>query len=295
MSVANSDFDVIKPAQKGRAFLADVQQAAAMEPEHLHIWWLGQSGFLVQWQNTHLLFDPYLSDSLTRKYAGTDKPHVRMTERVIAPEDLDFIEIVTSSHNHTDHLDGETLIPLIEANRELTVLVPAANQAFAADRLQVDSARLTPINADTDPFAGHGITIHAIPAAHNELETDEKGQHKFIGLVAKVGPWSIYHSGDTLLYDGLADRLRKFNVDIAIVPINGNKPERRVAGNLDGKEAARLARDIGAQIAIPHHFEMFEFNTVSPDLFVESSNEVGQNHQVLRNGERWSASALARD
>ena len=27
----------------------------------------------------HLLFDPYLSDSLPRKYASTDKPHVRMT------------------------------------------------------------------------------------------------------------------------------------------------------------------------------------------------------------------------
>ena len=283
---------MIEAAQKDRAFLADVQQAAAMEPEHLHLWWLGQSGFLVQWQNTHLLFDPYLSDSLTRKYADTDKPHVRMTERVITPEQLDFIEIVTSSHNHTDHLDGETLGPLIDVNHDLTVIVPAANQAFAADRLKAQPDRLTPINADTGPVEIHGFAIHAIPAAHNELETDDQGQHKFIGLVAKVGPWTIYHSGDTLLYDGLAERLNKFNVDIAFLPINGNKPERRVAGNLDGSEAAQLARDIGAKIAIPHHFEMFEFNTVSPELFVESCNELGQNHKVLRNGERWSSSAV---
>ena len=76
---------------------------------------VGQSGYLVKWKGHRLLIDPYLSDSLTRKYAGTDKPHVRMTARVIAPEQLDFIDVVTSSHNHTDHLDAETLGPLLAA------------------------------------------------------------------------------------------------------------------------------------------------------------------------------------
>ena len=67
------------------AFLADVQRAS-QAPDALHIWWLGQSGFLLQSQGKHLLLDPYLSDSLTRKYAQTDKPHARMTGRVIAPD-----------------------------------------------------------------------------------------------------------------------------------------------------------------------------------------------------------------
>lgn len=283
---------MIKPALKDRAFLADVVAAAAMEPDHLHIWWLGQSGFLIQWRNTHLLIDPYLSDSLTNKYSTTDKPHVRMTERVIAPERLDFIEVVTSSHNHTDHLDAETLIPMIEANRELKVLVPAANQEFAADRLKVEAGRLDPIEADNKAVALHGFRFHAIPAAHNELERDEQGRNKFIGLVAEIGPWTIYHSGDTLLYPGIEDWLRPHKIDIAIVPINGNKPERRVAGNLDGWEAAQLAKDIGAKIAIPHHFEMFEFNTVSPDLFRTSCEQLKQDYKVMRNGERWNTSAF---
>src|ERR1043165_8119684 len=89
-----------KPVLQDDDFLADVA-AAREDLEHLHLWWLGQSGFLVQWQNRHLLLDPYLSDSLTRKYAQTDKPHVRMTERVIAPEKLDFINLIPSSHNPT--------------------------------------------------------------------------------------------------------------------------------------------------------------------------------------------------
>src|SRR5947209_9827599 len=95
---------MLKPWQKDADFLADVAETRG-NTQHLRLWWLGQSGFLLQLQGRHLLLDPYLSDSLTRKYASTSKPHVRMTERVVAPEQLDFIDVTTSSHNHTDHLD----------------------------------------------------------------------------------------------------------------------------------------------------------------------------------------------
>jgi len=96
---------MIEPLLKDDAFLADVE-AARQRKNGVHLWWLGQSGFLIHSGDACVLVDPYLSDSLTKKYAATDKPHVRMTERVIAPERLDFIDIVTSSHNHTDHLDA---------------------------------------------------------------------------------------------------------------------------------------------------------------------------------------------
>ena len=56
---------MIKPVWQDDDFLDDVARAR-MDEEQLHLWWLGQSGFLVQWRGRHLLFDPYLSDSLTR-------------------------------------------------------------------------------------------------------------------------------------------------------------------------------------------------------------------------------------
>ncbi len=87
--------------------------------------------------------------------------------------------------------------------------------------------------------------------------------------------------------------MRPFRPDIAILPINGDRPERRVAGNFDGKEAAQLAKDIGAKIVIPCHYDMFEFNTVKPDLFIKSCDEFEQRHKVMQAGERWSASELA--
>ena len=105
---------MITPKLAHDALLQDIRNSSA--EDHFSVWWLGQSGFLIKWQNSFLLFDPYLSDSLTRKYADTDKPHVRMTELAIDPNRLDFVDVVTSSHNHTDHLDGETLTALRSAN-----------------------------------------------------------------------------------------------------------------------------------------------------------------------------------
>src|SRR6266446_2660923 len=96
-----SERTMIQPLIKDDAFLADVARAPASADE-LRVWWLGQSGFLVRHGGSLLLLDPYLSDSLTRKYAATDKPHTRMTERVITPGRLAGISVATSSHNHTD-------------------------------------------------------------------------------------------------------------------------------------------------------------------------------------------------
>src|SRR5215471_10356391 len=96
--------------------LVDEMDSLMSDKSHFYLWWLGQSGFLLQWNGKRVLMDPYLSESLTKKYAATDKPHVRMSERVIDPVLLRNILIVTSSHNHTDHLDAETLRPILENN-----------------------------------------------------------------------------------------------------------------------------------------------------------------------------------
>lgn len=274
----------------GDAFLADIQ-AARQESAGFHLWWLGQSGFLVQWNQRHLLLDPYLSDSLTKKYAATDKPHVRMTELIVDPRRLDFIDVVTSSHNHTDHLDGETLGPLLSCNKDLTVIAPEANLEFAAGRLNVPVERLTGID-DGNSVEAAGFTFHGVPAAHETIERDEQGRCKFLGYIIQFGRWAIYHSGDTILYDAMAERLSQWNIDVAILPINGRAPERHVSGNLWGRESARLAKEIGVKLVIPCHYDMFTFNTATPEEFVTTSQELEQKHQVLKCGQRWSSAQI---
>lgn len=285
----------MKPAfLKEEALIADV--AAARQSGMSRIWWLGQSGFLLHTGGKAILFDPYLSDSLTTKYATTDKPHTRITERVIAPERLTGIDVITSSHNHTDHFDPETLQPLLSANPSAKLLVPQANLETVLGRLggEGPGVREGPGAPFTERLvaldAGHSVTVSgvefsAIPSAHNTVETDANGHHRFLGYLARVGSLSVYHSGDTLLYPDLPTALKRLSPNIVLLPINGNKPERRVAGNLDGPEAARLAHAVSARLVIPHHFDMFEFNTASPDAFEAECRRLGQRFITLRNGE----------
>lgn len=278
---------MLKPAfRKDDALLADIEQAHN-QLDALHIWWLGQSGFLLQYNGKQLLFDPYLSDSLSRKYADTDKPHVRLSERVINPARLNKLDVVTSSHNHTDHLDAETLLSIIGANSAIQFVIPEANRTFIADRLKTQTD--WPVGlTDGEMKTVNEFVFHGVPAAHNDVERDAEGRCKFMGFVVEIGPYVVYHSGDTLWYDGIVDVLKPFNVDVAFLPINGNKPERRVAGNLNPDEAARLGRDISAKLTIPHHYDLFDFNTAHPADFVQACQQHGTPYRVMQLGERIS-------
>ncbi|MGB3779945.1 MAG: MBL fold metallo-hydrolase, partial [Tunicatimonas sp.] len=193
--------ELIPALQKDDALLKDIQRTAS-DREAFHLWWLGQSGYLIQWQGHYLLIDPYLSDSLTHKYARTEKPHTRMSERVVDPSRLNFIDVVTSSHNHTDHLDGETLQALFRVNPDLKLVIPEANRAFVAERLEIDADLPLGLN-DGESVTVADFTFHAVPAAHETVERDEAGRCRFLGYVIQFGPYTVYHSGDTLCYEGL--------------------------------------------------------------------------------------------
>lgn len=274
---------LIEPFQSGDGLLADIEQAKSQPG--LHVWWLGQSGFLVQHQGQHLLFDPYLSDSLTAKYASTSKPHIRMTRLALAPQHLAFIDVVTSSHAHTDHLDPDTLQVLAKANPKLVLVVAEANREISGERSGLPAAQIIGLNDATRAEVA-GLRFTGIASAHTQLEMDARGQYKHLGFVVQMGSWRIYHSGDTLWYQGLEDKLKPYKIDLALLPINGNDPGRGVAGNLDGAQAARLAKEIGAGLVVPCHYEMFSFNTASPELFKHECERLGQPYQVLQCGER---------
>ena len=258
---------MIEPALADEALLADV--AAASDPDRICVWWLGQSGFLIKCAGRHLLIDPYLSDSLTRKYAGTDRPHVRMSRRVVDPAALDFVDVAASTHGHTDHLDAETLAPVLAAGAAL--VCPAAGRALARSR----TGREPDVALDWGERATiAGFELEAVPAAHPRMVPE------YTGYVVRCAGRRVYHSGDSEVYPGMAGRVGP--VDLALLPING------ALANMGGVDAARLARALPAGLAVPCHYDMFEFNTASPDPFAAECERLGQPFQVLRLGERLS-------
>lgn len=276
---------MIEPLLGDDAFLADVRTASRRK-DQLHLWWLGQSGYLVQHDRTRLLVDPYLSDSLTKKYAGTTKPHVRMTRRVVDPFRLNGIDVVTSSHGHTDHLDGETL-QAIRRNNRPTLIAPKAIEALVMERWGRDDCEL--VDAGESKQIG-GIKVAAVPAAHDALARDAQGRHLYLGYVFRLGPFTIYHSGDTVPFADMDVAIKSAAerpIDVAILPINGK------VGNMTGRDTAAVARNVGAKVVIPCHYEMFEFNTADPrDEFIPECERIGQRYRILRAGERFGSDEL---
>lgn len=137
-------------------------------------------------------------------------------------------------------------------------------------------------------FKGHPIGYRSIkPMLPDFLELNVDEIHIEMGYVIEFGNRKIYHSGDTLWFEGMVNLLKPFAVDVALLPINGNKPERKVAGNLNGKEAVALANFIQAKYVIPCHYDMFTFNTANVNDFVKEAKRIKQPYRILKNGERF--------
>ena len=258
--------DWIDPVLSGEDLIAYIE--AAKEETGMHIWWLGQSGFLVQVAGEHLLLDPYLSDSMTARYAGTDTPYERITGLILEPSLLSFVDIVTSSHAHMDHLDPETL-PFVLSG-DAAFVCAAGSEQVAAERAgrQPDAA----LGIDDDATFGDFI-LQAVPAYH-------EGAPEAVGYIARNGAYALYHAGDTRRVQGVAEAVQPHGTDVAFVPISGQH------GNMNGIDAARLAYESGAIIAIPCHYEMFRCDTANTRRFVAECSRLGQEYRLPRAGER---------
>ncbi len=254
--------DRVEPILADDDLVTDVK--ASVEETGMHIWWLGQSGFLVQIAGESILVDPFLADAPVERDSGSK----RIMPRVVDPALLSFVEVVACSNGRTDHLDPETL-PAVLAENAFFVCA-----AGLADRAHDRSGR-TPdaLLATGDSVDSGGFLIHAVPAYHDDLP-------ETVGFVVRNGAYALYFAGCTRRVQGMAETVAPFGVDAAIVPITG------LNGIMNGADAARLAYESGAQIAIPCHYEMFRDDTAGVSRFVAECVRIGQEYRLPGAGER---------
>ena len=230
------------------------------------LWWLGQAGFLVQAGGRTLLVDPYLSDFLVRKYRGKFFPHVRMMPSPLAPSRARGIDLVLCTHRHSDHMDPETLPEVAALNPACTFLVPRSVR-WRALEIGLPEERVLGI-ADGERIAPvDGVEVEAVHAAHEQRVRNDKGEDEFLGYVIRAGGVCLYHSGDSVLHEGLVERLAGLHLDAALLPINGRDDFRRshgIPGNFTFEEAVRLCEQARIPALLCHHFGMFDFNTADP-------------------------------
>ena len=126
---------------------------------------------------------------------------------------------------------------------------------------------------DGETIKINDVTISAIPAAHEFLDYDEKtGLYPHLGFIFEGNGVTVYHPGDCCIYEGIQAKLRKWKIDIAMLPINGRDAERyarNCIGNMTYQEAADLAGVIKPSLTIPAHYDMFKGNSIDPQLFID--------------------------
>jgi len=279
---------MIEPVLKQTALLNDIAAAQPQSGE-VCIWWLGQSGYAIKTASILFYIDLYLSESLTTKYANTEKPHVRMTSAPLRGAELTDARWVFASHKHSDHLDPGTMPPLFAASPAAQLVLPTAVVEHAVT-LGLPRARLIPTRGDEAITVG-GMTVRSVPSAHPGLDYTEDKGYPFLGYQFEVDGLKIYHSGDTIIYDGLAERLQQLKPDIMFLPINGTDARRDAFGtppNMNMQTAVDLATTVQPRLLIPHHYDMFTFNTADVNDFIPLAERAGLNFAVLRPAERFT-------
>jgi L-ascorbate metabolism protein UlaG (beta-lactamase superfamily) len=221
-----------------------------MASGQVRLQWLGQSSFLVDGSEGRIGLDLYLSDHLEAKYRGSDKPHDRLHPCPVAPSDLADLRWVFASHKHSDHLDPGSIAEVLDVARGAELVLPVALVEYAVDELGLSRERLRGVKVGdrVGPF-----TI--LPASHPERT------EAAVSTLIDVGGLRIFHSGDTLSFDELRDELVAARPDVLLLPANGRVAEHLgTPPNMSLEEGVELAAACGGLI-IPHHYELFAFNS----------------------------------
>lgn len=254
------------------------QRIASTRPSAGAVWlyWIGQAGFVIRGSTTTLVVDPFL----------VERPD-RTAPPPLAPRDFEFTDAVLATHEHRDHLDLANLPTLAEAAPRARFVVPEPLVERTAEA--VGAGRVTGARPGSAISVG-SATIMPVPACHGVHVADAytfglvPGEHRYLGYVITLDGVRIYHAGDTIRYDGLAERLRELRVEVALLPINGRdtaREARDLVGNLTEEEAAELVRDAGITVAVPMHYELFAHNAGSAGLFVDRVAALAPSATVL--------------
>jgi L-ascorbate metabolism protein UlaG (beta-lactamase superfamily) len=107
------------------------------------------------------------------------------------------------------------------------------------------------------------ITIHAVPAAHEELDITDEGAW-YLGYVVQYNDSTVLHMGDSRPYPGWHEAFQEASdhYDLVFACINGND-------NLRHDEAVDLALALNPGLIVPMHYGMDPGNTVDPQIFVD--------------------------
>lgn len=215
----------------------DIRQTR-VERGSLAIFYLAQAGFCFKTSaGTRILLDPYLTDACNVRFGFK-----RLIPTPMMPEEVQA-DLLVATHSHADHLDPDALA--IFARRDELHLVGSTDCAMSFAACGIPASRFDLLRPGAQ-LKFQDVELRAIDADHGELCSTA------IGVVVRVEGFVIYVTGDTAYApERILPSLGGVKVDVMIAPING------LYGNLNARDACRLAALVKPCVLIASHFGMF--------------------------------------
>ena len=251
-------------ARTGTAFIEEVKRTEVPYGT-LALWFLGQESVIIKGDGITIFVDPYVSGDLD------DGLWRRTYPAPIGPEDIQGVDVCLITHEHNDHMDKRTLLPLHRQNPGAMLIAPNCCQPLLQGwGIAESQIRVADDRQSQEVFAKLRIT--PIAAAHEQLERDDGGNPRYVGYVLELNGVTLYHAGDTLVFPELIKQVAALQPDVALLPINGRDYFRGscdIVGNMNYREAAEFAHAIQADTVIPLHYDLFAVNAEKPGYFVD--------------------------
>lgn len=270
--------------ERGQPLIAQIE-SLSVPPGQLALWSLGQSGFVLKGDGAIAYIDPYLSNSI----AASGGPERRFPGP-LDPSMVNHALVIFTTHEHADHTDLATLVPLMTASPQAQLVTSPQGRAIAVD------AGIAPTRI-TVPQLGQRVELGdlaytAIPAAHYRYEVDAEGHSRWMGFLIECNGVTLYHAGDTIIIPELLDALAGRAIDLALLPINGRdsfREQQDIIGNLWPREAVELALRLNARVLIGIHNDLFDVNRVNPALLFDELDRRApwQRCHILQPGELY--------
>jgi len=234
--------------------LVDDVNARHVPAGRMALWWLGQHSFITKAGEHFIYIDGFWAPI----------PQRLVPPLLTAEESSAHASIFLGTHDHSDHIDHDAWKILASRTRVKFVVPDLVKDALSSD-LGIARDRFIGMDDGQSQDVLPGVKVTAIAAAHECLERcATTGRYRFLGFVIEANGATIYHSGDTVVYEGLLTRLRKWKkFDAMLLPINGRDAGRfsgNIIGNMTYQEAVDLAGTLQPGVAMPTHWDMFAMN-----------------------------------